>query len=672
MEGVSRSGNESDVVGELLEVIEMVGGYNGYRKTQRKECLNMVRRLKLLVPLLEETREHDKPFSCEALNYFANLKKALLAAKKLLKHCNYGSKIYLALESEAVMCRFHAVYDKLYQALDDVPYEELGISVEVKEQVICFLFLISFKVNKFFLHCFGVFSKLMNESSLFSHVQLYCLADLQVELMRMQLKRAKRRTDTQDIELAMDLMVVLSKTDDRNADDAILERLAKKLEMHTIADLKDETLAVRKLVKERAGQNADSIQQIKDLLGKFKQIAGVEETIVPDGSVSKKSLQRCQTMLVPHEFLCPITLEIMTDPVIVATGQTYERESIQKWLNSHHRTCPKTGQTLDHLSLAPNYALRNLILQWCEKNNVELPKKDTNAGSDVASAQLIEEISSLVQNLSSCELNIRRETVMKIRLLSKENPEHRVLIANSGGIPPLVQLLSYPDSKIQEHTVTALLNLSLDEANKRLIAREGAIPAIIEILQNGTYEARENSAAALFSLSMLNENKVMVGNLNGIPPLVDLLKNGTIRGKKDAATALFNLSLNQGNKSRAIKAGIIPSLLKLLEDKTLGMIDEALSILLLLASHPGGRNEIGRLSFIETLVEIIKNGTPKNKECATSVLLELGLNNSSFILAALQYGVYEHLIEITRCGTNRAQRKANSLLQYMSKCEHIP
>ncbi|XP_031250452.1 U-box domain-containing protein 15-like [Pistacia vera] len=627
MEGVSRSGNESDVVGELLEVIEMVGGYNGYRKTQRKECLNMVRRLKLLVPLLEETREHDKPFSCEALNFFANLKKALLAAKKLLKHCNYGSKIYLALESEAVMCRFHAVYDKLYQALDDVPYEELGISVEVKEQV---------------------------------------------ELMRMQLKRAKRRTDTQDIELAMDLMVVLSKTDDRNADDAILERLAKKLEMHTIADLKDETLAVRKLVKERAGQNADSIQQIKDLLGKFKQIAGVEETIVPDGSVSKKSLQRCQTMLVPHEFLCPIILEIMTDPVIVATGQTYERESIQKWLNSHHRTCPKTGQTLDHLSLAPNYALRNLILQWCEKNNVELPKKDTNAGSDVASAQLIEEISSLVQNLSSCELNIRRETVMKIRLLSKENPEHRVLIANSGGIPPLVQLLSYPDSKIQEHTVTALLNLSLDEANKRLIAREGAIPAIIEILQNGTYEARENSAAALFSLSMLNENKVMVGNLNGIPPLVDLLKNGTIRGKKDAATALFNLSLNQGNKSRAIKAGIIPSLLKLLEDKTLGMIDEALSILLLLASHPGGRNEIGRLSFIETLVEIIKNGTPKNKECATSVLLELGLNNSSFILAALQYGVYEHLIEITRCGTNRAQRKANSLLQYMSKCEHIP
>lgn len=351
--------------------------------------------------------------------------------------------------------------------------------------------------------------------------------------------------------------------------------------------------------------------------------------------------------------------------------KTYERVSIQKWLDSNHRTCPKTGQTLDHLSLAPNFALKNLILQWCEKNNFELPKKEPCAGSDDSSAEIIEEVSCLVQNLSSCNLEVLKEAIFKIRMLSKENPENRILIANSGGIPQLVKLLSYPNSKIQEHTVTALLNLSIDEANKRLIAREGSIPGIVEILQHGTDEARENSAAALFSLSMLDENKVLVGTLNGIPPLVDLLQNGTVRGKKDAATALFNLSLNQANKSRAINAGLIPPLLHLLEDKSLGMTDEALSILLLLASHPEGRNEMGRLSFIETLVEIIKNGTPKNKECATSVLLVLGLNNSSFTLAALQYGVYEHLLELARCGTNRGKRKANALLQHMSKCEHI-
>ncbi|XVE93997.1 hypothetical protein REPUB_Repub01dG0242400 [Reevesia pubescens] len=619
---------ESEVVRELMEVIETIGSYTGFRKTQRKECLNLVRRLKLLVPFLEEMRELDDKSAVSGVGLIslANLKKALFGAKKLLKNCNYGGKIYLAMESEAVMCRFHAVYDKLKQALDDMPYDQLGVSVEVKEQV---------------------------------------------ELMRMQLKRAMRRTDTQDIELAMDMMVMFSKKDDRNADSAILERLANKLELHTIADLKAETAAIRKLVKHRGGQN-ETIQQILDLLGKFKQIAGIDETFSLDGPISTRNHQRCRSSLVPHEFLCPITLEIMTDPVIVATGQTYERESIRKWLNSKRTTCPKTGQTLEHLSLAPNFALRNLIQQWSEKNNVELPKNDSYASSDNYSAELMEEISSLVQNLSSSEPDVRRDAIVKIRMLSKENPENRIFIANNGGIPRLFQLLSYPDSKIQEHTVTALLNLSIDETNKRIIAKEGAIPAIIEILQNGTDEARENSAAALFSLSILDENKVSVGNFNGIPPLVDLLQNGTIRGKKDAATALFNLSLNQTNKSRAIKAGIIPPLLHLLADKNLGMIDEALSILLLLVSHPEARNEIGRLSFIKTLVDIIRSGTPKNKECAVSVLLELGLNNSSLTLAALQFGVYEPLREITITGTNRAQRKANSLLQHMSKCEHIP
>lgn len=44
-----------------------------------------------------------------------------------------------ALESEAVMIRFHSVYEKISQALDGMPYAEVGISEEVKEQVGGFL-----------------------------------------------------------------------------------------------------------------------------------------------------------------------------------------------------------------------------------------------------------------------------------------------------------------------------------------------------------------------------------------------------------------------------------------------------------------------------------------------------------------------------------------------------
>ncbi|URD96159.1 U-box domain-containing protein 15 [Musa troglodytarum] len=619
-----REHDVDDLIREVKVIIDSVSAFGDYRRTQRKESFNLVRRMKLVTPLLEEIQELEGPIPDAAYSRLCALLKAFTAAKKLLRCCHDGSKIYLALEGEAVMVRFHMVYEKLNHALDGMPYEELGISDEVKEQV---------------------------------------------ELMSVQLRRAKRRTDTQDMELAMDLMVVISKRDDRNADGAIIERLAKNLELQTLPDLRAETMAIKKLIKERCGQNGESTQQIIDLLNKFKQTAGIEDTNGLSDVTLPKYLEKCPSLMIPNDFLCPISLEIMMDPVIVATGQTYERRSIQMWLDAGHRTCPKTRQTLSHLSLAPNYALRNLILQWCERNKVELLKREPEQDPDHSERK--EEIPSLVGDLSSIHLDAQRRAVKKLRMLSKENPDNRVAIAKHGGIAALVSLLPYPDSKIQEHTVTALLNLSIDEGNKRLIAKEGAIPLIIEILKSGTVEAKENSAAALFSLSMLDENKVTIGSMNGIPPLVDLLQNGTIRGKKDAATALFNLVLNHRNKARAIEAGVVAPLRQVLDDKNLGMVDEALSIFLLLASHPDGRAAIGQLPFIEALVRLIQGGTPKNKECALSVLLELGSHGSSFLLTALQFGVYDHVREVEKSGTNRGQRKAKSLLQLMRKCEHV-
>ncbi|PWA53377.1 Armadillo [Artemisia annua] len=46
------------------------------------------------------------------------------------------------------------------------------------------------------------------------------------------------------------------------------------------------------------------------------------------------------------DFLCPISLELMCDLVIVSTGQTYERSYIQRWIDGGNTTCPKTQQKL--------------------------------------------------------------------------------------------------------------------------------------------------------------------------------------------------------------------------------------------------------------------------------------------------------------------------------------
>jgi hypothetical protein len=63
----------------------------------------------------------------------------------------------------------------------------------------------------------------------------------------------------------------------------------------------------------------------------------------------------------------------MYDPVIISSGQTYERICIEKWFDDGHNTCPKTQQHLAYLSLTQNYCVKVLIASWCEQNDFPVP-----------------------------------------------------------------------------------------------------------------------------------------------------------------------------------------------------------------------------------------------------------------------------------------------------------
>tara|TARA_B100001248_G_C27389174_1_gene461370 strand:- start:857 stop:2302 length:1446 start_codon:yes stop_codon:yes gene_type:complete len=65
------------------------------------------------------------------------------------------------------------------------------------------------------------------------------------------------------------------------------------------------------------------------------------------------------------DFKCPITMDIMKDPVICSDGHSYERESITKWLLTHN-TSPKTNAVLENPTLTPNHSLRALIQSYLE------------------------------------------------------------------------------------------------------------------------------------------------------------------------------------------------------------------------------------------------------------------------------------------------------------------
>ena len=71
---------------------------------------------------------------------------------------------------------------------------------------------------------------------------------------------------------------------------------------------------------------------------------------------------------IPFEFICPISMDIMNDPVICSDGHTYDRESIEDWFDDND-TSPKTNISLDNKNLIPNIALKSMIHSWKRKHN---------------------------------------------------------------------------------------------------------------------------------------------------------------------------------------------------------------------------------------------------------------------------------------------------------------
>lgn len=626
---------EEESASKVIELVNEIASISDYRPTVKKQYCNLARRLKLLIPMFEEIRDMNKDAIPEDTSRAVKaFKEALESAAELLRFGSEGSKLYLVLERDEIMNKFYEVAARLEQALGSIPYDKLDISDEVKEQV---------------------------------------------ELVLAQFRRAKGRVDEPDVRLYEDMLSLYNNGSDAASDPSVLSRLAEKLQLMGIGDLTQESLALHEMVAASGGDPGAHIEKMSMLLKKIKDHVQTENLVKDDNLGGKGIFSKVyglgtnekshQAPVIPDDFRCPISLELMRDPVIVSTGQTYERACIEEWLQAGHGTCPKTQQNLTSTVLTPNYVLRSLIAQWCEANGLEPPKRPSSSEPSKSASAYIErsKIESLLQKLTSGSPEDQRSAAGEIRLLAKRNADNRIAIAEAGAIPLLVGLLSVPDSRTQEHAVTALLNLSIYENNKGSIVSSGAVPGIVHVLKKGSMEARENAAATLFSLSVIDENKVTIGSSGAIPPLVTLLSEGTQRGKKDAATALFNLCIYQGNKGKAVRAGVIPTLMRLLTEPSGGMVDEALAILAILASHPEGKATIRASEAVPVLVEFIGNGSPRNKENAAAVLVHLCSGDPQYLAQAQELGVMAPLLEMAQNGTDRGKRKAAQLLERMNR-----
>lgn len=190
---------------------------------------------------------------------------------------------------------------------------------------------------------------------------------------------------------------------------------AKKLGISSLKDLRTEERSIKKLLH-KVGENDPRKKKILlfflYLLNKYGELIvkeqNVQEETCPLSSSNHQSIKvECRVFggqddaqmnissasAVPEQFFCPLALRLMYDPVIIASGETFERMWIQKWFDEGQHTCPKTKKTLPHLSVTPNTALKELITKWCSENKANI--------SDPSLPDQLETSSCSIASLSS-------------------------------------------------------------------------------------------------------------------------------------------------------------------------------------------------------------------------------------------------------------------------------
>lgn len=154
-------------------------------------------------------------------------------------------------------------------------------------------------------------------------------------------------------------------------------------------------------------------------------------------------------------FFCPLTKQVMRDPVTLENGQTFEREAIEKWFreckeSGRNLQCPLTLKELKSADLKPSIALRNTIEEWSARNEA--------AQLDMASKSL---------NLGSSESDILLALDYVQQICQKSRSNKRVA-RNAGLLPMIVDMLKSGSRKVRCKALETLQIVVEDDSDNKV------------------------------------------------------------------------------------------------------------------------------------------------------------------------------------------------------------
>lgn len=323
-----------------------------------------------------------------------NLQVEIKIARQLASECSKGNKVYLLLSCKRIVENLDTSSKNINQALGS-----LEISLGTNERLI--------KLRKD-----------MEDAQ-------YQVSVMEEEILhKIETGLQDRNTDRS---YATDLLIRISESVGISSEQS---ELKKEFE-----DFRNEMQRIESRTE------ASRMEQIFLLLGNADIVTTPEEKEMKY-LIKRDSLGRDLSEPLPS-FYCPITADIMVDPVETATGHTYERGAIEKWLKEGNNLCPMTKTPLSRLSLRPNRTLRQSIEEWRNRN-------------------IMITIASMKPELKSGEEQEVLHSLRKLHDLCKTSELHREWIVMEDYISIITGFLSAKNSDIRMHALNILYRLAKD------------------------------------------------------------------------------------------------------------------------------------------------------------------------------------------------------------------
>ncbi|EXB70676.1 E3 ubiquitin-protein ligase [Morus notabilis] len=304
----------------------------------------------------------------------------------------------------------------------------------------------------------------------------------------------------------------------------------------------------------------------------------------------------------PDHFLCPISHELMKDPVTIITGVTYDRKNIEKWFFSYNKkTCPATMQTISDFQPTPNHTLKRLILSW--------QKSKSSSVSSSTSSTKHGEILDLLATIDSSPFKV--SSLKKLRSIIEIGDETKTDLIHSDGIEVLIRILvqilvsdvsDFITFRACEESLAVLHQLPLCDEGKMfdLLSKRESIKSMAIMLQRASAETRLHTLSILRNMAKTELDWSFVIQDQGVDffkSLLELVSDEVCAKASSSALEVLIEILSRSKKSRlrAIEAGAVCVLVELLPDANRPQKCEKILLLIKLLCECAE----GRLALVE-------------------------------------------------------------------------